>query len=493
MRRRRRRRRTTAAAGGCARRAGEGRARARRPTSSARLRRGRGFVPAGYLPPRGALRASEVVASRGGRVRPAFGGGCPATDAWASTSRAGAGAGRTAVPRGEPEGAGAARVPDGVWTRSPRARPPSRASAAVSPLARGRSPTARGRSPMGAERRRTKRPRDGLHPRSSGARAAAFFRPPAAVRPAAPLRLLCRCPRGRRREVRGEPPHGPTGANALTRALPRRARPEAAHDDLTCDLMGAPRISPFANVFDSQHWRDVRGRDGGGAPAVTSPGRTATRTSRIDMRGPRRPVARSFRRAVLPSVPALALELEPRHAARVLNRVHVQQAASRLLQHARGRAHAPRRRRSRSRVCRWTTRTRPRDALDRPSVAARARRRGRLTRADARAFDVKTGDARDVWGHRSESVSNEVHGRSDAFFARVGARWGNPARGDVNLARLRGCLAARANDSPRRRTLGHPREHRGDVHRPPALDVQAKHLGHVVETIGWMFEMAGKR
>ena len=74
-------------------------------------------------------------------------------------------------------------------------------------------------------------------------------------------------------------------------------------------------------------------------------------------------------------------------------------------------------------------------------------------------------------------------------FLRAWALAGNPAR-DGGISRR----ADAAYDFKRLAETAHrpsAREHRGDVHRPPALDAQAKHLGHVVETIGWMFEMAG--
>ena len=122
-------------------------------------------------------------------------------------------------------------------------------------------------------------------------------------------------------------------------------------------------------------------------------------------------------------------------------------------------------------------------------VAARLVAVGQLTRADARAFDVRPATLAMDAATDPKAFRTRFTGEVMRFLRAWALAGGNPSACDVDLAALDAAydfkrLAETAHRPP-------AREHRGDVHRPPALDVQAKHLGHVVETIGWMFEMAG--
>jgi len=122
-------------------------------------------------------------------------------------------------------------------------------------------------------------------------------------------------------------------------------------------------------------------------------------------------------------------------------------------------------------------------------VAARLVAVGQLTRADARAFDVRPATLAMDAATDPKAFRTRFTGEVMRFLRAWALAGGTPRASDVNLAAFDAAydfkrLAETAHRPP-------AREHRGDVHRPPALDVQAKHLGHVVETIGWMFEMAG--
>ena len=122
-------------------------------------------------------------------------------------------------------------------------------------------------------------------------------------------------------------------------------------------------------------------------------------------------------------------------------------------------------------------------------VAARLVAVGRLTRADARAFDVRPATLAMDAVADPKAFRTRFTGEVMRFLRAWALAGGTPRASDVNLAAFDA-----AYDFKRLAETAHrpsAREHRGDVHRPPALDAQAKHLGHVVETIGWMFEMAG--
>ena len=113
--------------------------------------------------------------------------------------------------------------------------------------------------------------------------------------------------------------------------------------------------------------------------------------------------------------------------------------------------------------------------------AARLVAVGELTRAEALAFDVRSGTLTtdDV------AVPSEFRTRFTSEVMRFVRAWalagGNPRACDVDLAALDAAYDFRrlAED--------------GKHHYPPALETQAEHLGHLVETIGWMFQTEADR